>query len=82
MDQTNILERTAPSEEMEFAPPETEYALNVALVYQNIPTRKWATQVCDQVTRLAGKDAVRCTGWEIGRLRDPEVLRDAVLTTM
>ena len=82
MAQTNILERATSPEEVEFAPPETEYALNVALVYQNIPTRKWATQVCDQVTRLAGKDAVRCTGWEIGRLRDPEVLRDAVLTTM
>jgi hypothetical protein len=82
MEQTDILERTTTPEEVEFAPPETEYALNVALVYQDMPTRKWATQVCDQVTRLAGKDAVRCTGWEIGRLSDPEVLKDAVLTTM
>jgi hypothetical protein len=82
MEQTNILERTTPLDELEFAPPETEYALNVALVYQDIPTRKWATQVCDQVSRLAGKDAVCCTLWNISRLGDPEVLHDAVLTTM
>jgi hypothetical protein len=82
MKQTNIAERTKPSKEPEFAPPETEYALNVALVYQDAPTRKWANQVCGQVTRLAGKDAVRCTWWDISRLNDPEVLKDAVLTTM
>jgi hypothetical protein len=82
MERKNILERTKPSEEPEFVPPEPEFALNVALVYQDAPTRKWATQVCDQVTRLAGKDAVRCTWWEISRLSNPEVLKDAVLTTM
>jgi hypothetical protein len=82
MEQTKTLERTTPSDEAEFAPPETEYALNVTLVYQDIPTRKWATQVCDQVSRLAGKDAVHCTQWEISSLSDPEVLQDAVLTTM
>jgi hypothetical protein len=82
MEQTDILERTAPSDEVKFAPPETEYALNVVLVYQDAPTRKWANQVCDHVSRLAGKDAVRCTWWDISRLGDPEVLKDAVLTTM
>ena len=82
MEQKNILERPAPSDEVEFVPPEMEYALNVALVYQDAPTRKWAAQVCDRVTRLAGKNAVRCTWWEIGRLSDPEVLKDAVLTTV
>jgi hypothetical protein len=82
MEQTNILKRNTPSDEAEFVPPEAENALNVALVYQDIPTRKWATQVCDQVTQLAGKDAVRCTWWEISRLSDPEMLKDAVLTTM
>jgi hypothetical protein len=82
MEQTNILERTTPSGEAEFAPPEMEYALNVALVYQDAPTRKWANQVCDRVTQITGKDAVRCTWWDINRLSDPEVLKDAVLTTM
>jgi hypothetical protein len=82
MEQTNILERTTPLDEVEFAPPETEYGLNVALVYQDIPTRKWATRVCDQVAQLAGKDAVHCSSWEINRLGDPEVLMDAILMTL
>jgi hypothetical protein len=82
MGQTSILEWNALSEEAEFATPETEFALKVALVYQDIPTWKWANQVCDQVSRLAGRDAVRCTMWDISRLSDPAVLEDAVLTTM
>jgi hypothetical protein len=82
MEQKNILERTAPSDEVESAPSKTECALNVALVYQDAPTRKWATQVCDQVSRLAGKDAVHCVSWEISRLSNPEVLMDAILMTL
>jgi len=82
MEQTNILERTTPSEEVEISSLEPEHALSVALVYQDTPTRKWATKVCDHVTRLASKDAVRCTRWEISRLSDPDVLMDAVLTAM
>ncbi|MGO9587545.1 MAG: hypothetical protein ACLP2Y_15245 [Limisphaerales bacterium] len=82
MEQKHILERAIPSDEGEFVPPDTENALNVALVYQDAPTRNWATQVCDQVTQLVGKDAVHCTQWEISRLGDPDVLKDAVSTTM
>ena len=58
-----------------------DYSLNVAFVYQDERTLKWAAQVCDQVTQLAGKEAVRSTWWEIDRLGDPEMLADAVLTT-
>ena len=84
MEQTNILERTAPLDVVDFDPSETEpgYALNVAMVYQDALTRKWATEVCDQVTRLAGKDAVHCSQWEISRLNDLCVLKDAILMTM
>lgn len=84
MEQTNILERTGTLDVVDFTPSETEpgYALNVAMVYQDALTRKWATQVCDQVTRLAGKDAVHCTQWEIRRLNDLCVLKDAILMTM
>ena len=82
MEQTNILERTTPLDELEFVPAETNNALNVVSVYQDAPTRKWANQVCDQVTRLAGEDAVHCTQWEISRLGDLEVLKDATLMTM
>ncbi|MGD0743869.1 MAG: hypothetical protein ABSA45_01830 [Verrucomicrobiota bacterium] len=82
MEQTNILERITPTKRVGFAPAGTEYALNIALLYEDTPTRKWAAQVCDQVTRLAGNDAVRCTWWEISRLSDPDVLMDASLMTM
>ena len=84
MEQTNILERTAALDVVDFAPSETEpgYALNIAMVYQDALTRKWAAQVCDQVTRLASKDAVHCTQWEISRLNDLCVLKDAILMTM
>ena len=84
MERTDILERTALAEVVDIAPAETEpgYALNIAMVYQDALTRKWATQVCDQVTRLAGKDAVHCPQWEISRLNDLCVLKDAILMTM
>jgi len=82
MEQTNILEQSTPLDELEFVPSETEYGLNVAVVYQDTPTRKWATQVCDHVKQVAGKDAVHSTWWEISRLGDPDVFRDAVLMTI
>jgi hypothetical protein len=82
MEQTNILERSTSLEELEFVPSETGYGLNVAVVYQDTPTRKWATQVCGHVTQVAGKDAVHSTWWDISRLSDPEVFKDAVLMTM
>ena len=81
MERADILGRRTPSDALKFEPSETENGLNAVLVYQNPLTRKWADQVCDQVTRVAGKDAVRCNWWEISRLRDPEVFRDAVLMT-
>jgi hypothetical protein len=34
------------------------------------------------VTRLAGKNAVHCSQWEISRLNDLCVLKDAILMTM
>ncbi len=83
MEQTNILERAAPADEqLELASSETEYALNVVLIYQDAPTRKWATQVCDHVSRLTGDDAVRCTRWDVSRLSDPKVFKQAVLTAV
>jgi hypothetical protein len=82
MKQTNVLERTDSLEEVEISSPEPGYALSVALVYQDVPTRKWASQVCNQVAQLAGRDAIHSTWWDVSRLGDPEVLTDAVLTAM
>jgi hypothetical protein len=80
--QTNILERAIPSNKSEMDLPEPEYALSVALVYQDAPTKVWASQVCDQVAQLVGKDSIHSAWWEVSRLSDPKVLTDAVLTAM
>jgi hypothetical protein len=82
MGQTNILERSTLVDESEFVPSETEFGLNVAVIYQNTAARKWATQVCDHVKRVAGNDAVHSTWWEISSLSDPDVFRDAILMTI
>ena len=63
------------------ATPATKRVLNVALVYQDVPSLKWATQVCDRLAQRVGKESIRRTCWEIGRLSDPGKLEDAVLAT-
>ncbi len=80
MEQTHILERLTPTEELENLPSETEYALNVAMVYQDAATREWAGQVCAHATRLAGKDAVHSAAWDIRRLSEAAVCLEAVQT--
>ena len=82
MKQTNILGRTTSPNEVEVISLNPEYALNVALVYQDTPTREWAAQVLEQLTQQLGKDAIHDTWWEISRFSDSEVLTDAVLTVM
>jgi hypothetical protein len=72
----------APPGKVEITAPETERMLNVALVYQDTLSLKWATQVCDQLAQRVGKESVRRTWWEISRLSDPGMLEDAVLSAM
>jgi len=79
MEPTNILEQATSSEEAGVAYSEPKYSLNVVLVYQDTPTREWAGQVCDHVTRLAGDGVIHSTWCEIGRLGDSKVFTDAVL---
>ena len=82
MKQTNVLERTTSPNEVEVISLDPEYVLNVALICQDAPTRRWAAEVFGQVTQLVGEDAVRSTWWEISRLSDPQVFMNAVLTVM
>ncbi len=49
------------------------YTLNVALVYLDPVTRLWARQVRDLMANLVGEEAVRCTEWKIGDLKEPRV---------
>lgn len=79
MEQANILDWVTPSEEVGFAPSATDCGLNMALVYQDTPTWKWAAQVQKQLLEVAGNDGVHCTRWKISRLGNPEVFWDAVM---
>jgi hypothetical protein len=54
------------------------YALNVALVYQDAPTRQWASQVRDLMAAVVGPDAVRCSEWKINDLIEPGVYWQSV----
>jgi hypothetical protein len=51
----------------------TRRQLNLALAYEDLITREWAQPVLDLVIEVAGEDAVRCTDWKIGDLREPRV---------
>jgi hypothetical protein len=53
-------------------------ALNVTVVYQDAPTRRWAGQLCDRVETLVGAENVRCTWWKMLDLGEPGVLAGAV----
>jgi hypothetical protein len=57
---------------------ETDCGLNVAVVYQDEPTRQWAREVCERVGKLLGNDAVRSTWWKMSGLTEPAVLAGAV----
>jgi hypothetical protein len=54
------------------------YALNVALVHQDAPTRQWTGQVRDLMSEVAGPDAVHCTEWKISDLVQPAVYWEGV----
>jgi hypothetical protein len=56
--------------------------LNVAVFYQDAPTRNWARQLCDRVQTLVGQEHIHSTWWKMGDLREPGVLAGAVSMTM
>jgi hypothetical protein len=69
-----------PSEPFEVTatPTESEYALSIAGVYQDIVTRDWAVQTCRQATQLAGEERVQNMLYNAHSLRDPGVFLQAV----
>ncbi len=62
--------------------PETPYALNVAVVYQDLLTREWAAQVCDHAASLVGSESIHSTWWGLSRFHDPRVLADAAVEAL
>lgn len=81
MQRTSVLELTGLDEAV--PPPASEgCALSVAVIYQDAPTKRWARQLCERVTRIVGQECVRITWWNIGDLSEPGVLAGAVSTAM
>jgi hypothetical protein len=56
--------------------------LNLALIYDDAQTREWAREAYERVGKLAGKQGVRPTWWNLNNLGDPGVLAAAVSTAM
>src|ERR1051325_5632814 len=56
--------------------------LNIALVYEDAQTREWAGEAYELISKLAGKQGVRPTWWNLENLGEPGVLAAAVSTAM
>jgi len=77
-----VPEKVASLDELAIASPESGKGLNVALVYQDTETRKWAREVYERFVDLAAKEAVRPTWWKLSNLSEPGVLAGAVSMAM
>jgi hypothetical protein len=62
--------------------PKDGAPLNVALIYEDAPTREWAREAFEHVTKVAAEQGVRPTWWNLENLGDPGVLAAAVSTAM
>ena len=66
MHQTLFKARDDAANRTGIARTDAGYALNVALVYQDAPTRQLAGQARESMAAVVGPDALRSTDWKIG----------------
>jgi hypothetical protein len=78
MQQTFLKCRNETANGPSIARSDAEYTLNVAIVYQDAPTRQWAGQVLDRLAELVGEEAVHCTEWKISDLSEPGTYSEGV----
>jgi len=78
MPRPGILERTAVWTGAGLRRAESPPGLGVAVVYEDVQSREWATRLCDRVLQLVGSDALRMRSWSVHQLSDPTVLQEAV----
>jgi len=74
---TTLLE-PAPASERTASSAEAGYILNVTMVYQDLTTREWATEMWDRVAELVGKESINAASWRISDLARPGILAEAV----
>lgn len=75
-------ERATANGEVTPVLPGRESGLNLAIIYEDEATQEWAREVCERVSRLVGRGAIRCTWWSLGGLSEPAVLAGAVSTAL
>jgi hypothetical protein len=81
-EQTGALAQLTPLQEAAHGVSPVEFTLNVAVVYEDLPTRRWASEFCGRVGKLFGPDTIRNTWWKMSELDEPAVLAGAVSTAM
>ncbi len=74
---TDFDEPTQPMNTAANAPPDGDFTLAVAVVYEERLTQEWARRVCIRLGDLVGKEAVRSGWWPLSSLRDPRALDEA-----
>jgi hypothetical protein len=82
MKQTSVSKRVAALDIPGFLEPANGQVLQVSFIYQDAPTRKWAREVAERVTKVAGPESLRATWWNMTDLSHPGVLAGAVWTAM
>jgi hypothetical protein len=82
MTQTSVTRLNGRLDKLVSSLPGSGYALNVALVYEDALTWKWAKNIFDRAEKLAGSNVVRGTWWKLGDLSHPGVLAGAVSQAM
>ena len=57
---------------------ERRFALNAAVVYQDIPSRERVAQLCSRVARSIGRQSFHLRSWSFAELDQPEIFQGAV----
>jgi hypothetical protein len=78
MQQTYLKGRNETANELSVRLSDKEYTLNLAMVYQDTPTRQWAGKVQDQLAELVGGETIHCTEWKIDDLNNPGIYSKGV----
>lgn len=82
MTQTSVTKLNGRLDKLVNGLPGAGYALNVALVYEDALTWKWAKNIFDHVETVVGPNVIHGTWWNLSDLSHPGVLAGAVSQAM
>src|SRR5689334_8765513 len=82
MEHTSVSEQLTRLDKLVAESSGAGYGLNVTFVYEDAATRKWAREVFERATKVAGDQSLRATWWKINDLSAAGVLAGAVSTAL